>query len=432
MGLWAKASQQRLRMLRLSRTRAKPKPSSAPTAASSSFVIPSLDGIRALAVGLVFMAHAGINGSPGPLGVTIFFFLSGYLITTLLRMEFEKTGAISLRNFYLRRAFRILPPLYLVLAAAYALTILGVLGAQKLRLGACLAQVFFLSNYQILSSGWAGPHTGRPPGTGSLWSLAVEEHFYLLFPLCYLILCRLVHSRRRQAMYLAGACGLILVWRFVLILGLHRSFDRTYAATDTRFDSILFGCILAIVGNPVLDWKERSRAKWSTLKRVWAPALAPLSVVAILGVYWLHDRRITGTIQYTIDGLALIPLFIVAVRFPRWGVFRLLNIRPVMFVGAVSYSIYILHEIVIAGVHHQVGGGQAVHGVLYLLITLLIAWAMYRWVERPFARLRRRLSKVGAKDAASAATEPAVPDARLAERRSVAPIPALAPTDGST
>ena len=176
-------------MLKLFGPRAETKVSSAPTAANSSFVIPSLDGIRALAVGLVFAAHAGAgNISPGPLGVTIFFFLSGYLITTLLRMEFEKTGSISLRNFYLRRAFRILPPLYLVLAAAYGLTLLGLLGAQKLRLGACLSQVFFFRDYQILSSGWDGSQTGRPLGTGSLWSLAVEEHFYILFPLCYLVL----------------------------------------------------------------------------------------------------------------------------------------------------------------------------------------------------------------------------------------------------
>jgi peptidoglycan/LPS O-acetylase OafA/YrhL len=424
--------------LSLRRTKRGAQTRQSPTASSSSFVIPSLDGIRALSVGVVFFVHAGIGFSPGPLGVTIFFFLSGFLITTLLRMEFEKTGRISLRNFYLRRAFRLLPPLYLVLGAAFIVTLLGAYGAQKLRLGACLAQVFFLSNFQILSSGWDGPHTGRPPGTGNLWSLAVEEHFYLLFPLLYLVLSRKLPSPRRQAAILGGLCALVLAWRFVLILGFHSSFDRTYAATDTRIDSILFGCILAIVANPVLDRAKLFPANASTLRRAWAPVLAPFGLAAMLVLYWMHDTRITGTVQYTIDGLALVPFFVAAIHYHDRGIFRAFNWRPVMWVGAVSYSIYILHEPLIAAVHDRVPGGQMVHGLVYLTLTLLAAWAIFRWVERPFARLRRRLSRVSAKDAPRQPAEPAkttadgrAPEAPREVTRPPVPAPGIAPASAA-
>src|ERR1051326_8050510 len=109
--------------------------------ASNSLQIPSLDGIRALAVLLVFAAHAGLNERvPGNFGVTVFFFLSGYLITTLLRLEWERTGGISLKAFYLRRVLRILPPMYLVLAAASLLTVAGLLEG-SVQLDTLLAQI---------------------------------------------------------------------------------------------------------------------------------------------------------------------------------------------------------------------------------------------------------------------------------------------------
>ena len=239
--------------------------------------------MRAVAVTLVFLVHAGVAFSPGTLGVTIFFFLSGYLITTLLRMEFERTGTIDFRAFYLRRAFRILPPLYIVLILADVLTLGGAFDYRQLRLGACLSQMFFLSNYQILYAGWSGVETGRAPGTGALWSLAVEEHFYLVFPLVYLILCRYIASPRRQATLIALICVAVLLWRCVLILGLHTTFDRTYIGSDTRIDSILFGCILGVLGNPVCE--EKHSPNDSRLSRLWAPVLAPVGALAIVLIY---------------------------------------------------------------------------------------------------------------------------------------------------
>jgi len=110
-------------------------PREPPALTHASLYIPSLDGIRACSVMVVFAAHAGLRGLiPGDFGVTVFFFLSGYLITTLLRMEHEQTGAISFRAFYLRRVLRIFPPFYLVLIVATLLTAVGALPAPGLHL----------------------------------------------------------------------------------------------------------------------------------------------------------------------------------------------------------------------------------------------------------------------------------------------------------
>jgi peptidoglycan/LPS O-acetylase OafA/YrhL len=371
--------------------------------------IASLTGIRAVAVMIVFMGHSGIPYSAAPLGVTIFFFLSGYLITTLLRREFDRTGTISLRAFYLRRACRILPPLYIVLILAGLLTLAGAMQYQHLRLGACLSQFLFFANYHTLQTGWSGVQTGTPPGTDALWSLAVEEHFYLLFPVCYLMLCRYLPSPRKQAVVLAAVCGAVLVWRVVLIVGLHTSFDRTYVGTDTRIDSILFGCILGILGNPVFDTDD-ARSRVGRVGRLWAPVLAPFALIALLLVYpWpgnlgpalFRHTSISGTAQYTIQGLALIPIFIVAVRFANWGVFRLLNHPAIVLVGTLSYSIYISEEVINALIHQDVPAGRLTHGVMYLVLTFGFAYLMYLAVERPFGRIRRRLSRVVVKPLAA-------------------------------
>ncbi|HEV7815286.1 MAG TPA: acyltransferase, partial [Janthinobacterium sp.] len=146
------------------------------------FYLPSLDGIRAFAVMVVFVSHAGWGHIvPGGFGVTVFFFLSGYLITTLLRTEYEKLGSISFKSFYLRRVYRILPPVYLVLFLIYLLVQIGILTGNVSLVG-LMAQVCQVTNYYLLYA----QEAGVVPYTGTFWSLAVEEHFYLIFPIFFL------------------------------------------------------------------------------------------------------------------------------------------------------------------------------------------------------------------------------------------------------
>jgi peptidoglycan/LPS O-acetylase OafA/YrhL len=366
-------------------------PSTLPTPATlappkgESFYIPSLDGIRAAAVLLVFVAHAGLNERvPGNFGVTVFFFLSGYLITTLLRVEFERTGSISFRAFYLRRVLRILPPMYVVLALASALTFVGALEG-TLQLDALLWQVFHLSNYYVILAGW---WDGRAPGTWIYWSLAVEEHFYLLFPVFYLILLRCVPSRRRQMLMLLALCAIVLAWRCLLVFGFDAIKERTYVASDTRVDSILFGCILAVYGNPMLDPCRIAERWW---KYLWLP----LSAAVLLITFVVLDPRFQQTFRYTLQGLALFALFVVAVRYPDWGPCRVLNLRWVRFLGVLSYSLYLVHPTILFGLHQWLPGHPVLLGILGLGLSVLLSTAIYHVIEKPCAALRKRLSRLG-------------------------------------
>src|SRR6266849_1636554 len=348
--------------------------------------IPSLDGLRAVAVLIVFAGHAGLSELiPGNLGVTIFFFLSGFLITTLLRVEFERSARIDLLAFYARRAIRILPPMYIILAAATLLTLAGLLEG-TISPSALFAQIVHWSNYYVISNGW---WEGRAPGTWIYWSLAVEEHFYLVFPVLYLALRRFVPTARRQALVLLIICAAVLLWRFALVYGLNAYKEQTYIATDTRIDSILFGCVLAIAANPVLDRVPLPR--W-----IWTFALLPAGLVAIAGSYVVRDAGFAQTLRYSVQGIALVPIFVVCIRDAGWGVFRALNWRPLMFIGAISYTIYLAHPTVLFALAQWTRWPALIQGSAALALTLAIAVLMHVLVERPLGRLRRRLSRVAA------------------------------------
>jgi peptidoglycan/LPS O-acetylase OafA/YrhL len=347
--------------------------------------IPSLDGLRAVSFLIVFLAHSGLQtpglAIPGGFGVTVFFYLSGFLITTLLRIEHETTGTVSIRNFYVRRALRILPPFYLTLAFAGALTVLHVLPGQ-LQPKVLLAQAMHVSNYWFIWNGF----DGSPAGTVPYWSLAVEEHFYLVFPLLYLGLNRFL-SNRAQGRALWMACAIVCAWRCFLVLGYGVSEDRTYMGSDTRFDSILFGCALAVSMNPMLD---RPLGKDGLWKWVLLPAgLALLLVTFAYRAPWFRE-----TIRYSLQGIALTPVFVAAMRFPGWRPFRFLNWKPVAFVGVLSYTLYLAHQTVMVGLYFWMPGLHRVWGsVLAFGIAFAIALAIHRFVEVPSARLRKRFTR---------------------------------------
>src|ERR1700688_4637247 len=196
-------------------------------ASKTTLHIPSLDGIRALAALMVFVAHAGLGDLvPGGFGVTIFFFLSGYLITTLLRIEHSEQGSISLGKFYLRRAYRILPPMYITLGIAAAIAAWqGTMG--NVTAGAVIAQLLQMTNYYTIGFG----ERHLVPYTGVMWSLSVEEHYYLLYPLALLVLLPRF-DRRKIGWILAGGCVLVLIWRYCLTSVLHVGSDYTEISTD--------------------------------------------------------------------------------------------------------------------------------------------------------------------------------------------------------
>ena len=329
---------------------------------------------------VVFVAHAGLDRFvPGGFGVTVFFFLSGYLITTLLRKEHDGRGTVSLRQFYLRRALRILPPFYLVLALAVLAAELGLI-AGGVRAGAVAAQALHLANYWIVRHGYEG----QPAGTGVYWSLAVEEHFYLVFPFLYLALRGLVRDRRGQAAILVALSAAVLVWRCVLVYGDGAPTDRTYVASDTRVDSILFGCALAILGNPMLDGESK------ITETGWKWVLLPAGVVALLFSFVYRDAAFRETFRYTLQGVALCPVFIVAMRYPTWAPCRVLNLKVMSFLGVLSYPLYLVHHVILGALGAGPFGPLA-RASLALALSIAVAWAIHEVVEKPCARLRRRL-----------------------------------------
>ena len=351
-------------------------------------VIPSLDGLRAASFFLVFLGHAGLPyvpfAIPAGFGVTVFFFLSGYLITTLLRLEVEQHRTINFKHFYLRRLLRIWPPFYLVLGIACALTLNGVLGGE-FELRSVAAQALHYCNF------WLIEHTakGMPPGTVVYWSLAVEEHFYLAFPAFYALLVRARLSGSQQRTVFLALCAGVLVWRLVLIHVLGASFERTYLGSDTRFDSMLFGCSLAVSGNPALDLPKKERPGFADV------AFFVAGIAVLLASFMYRSEAFRETFRYTVQGLALYPIFVTTVRFPKWGPNRLLNVRFMKYLGSISYSLYLVHHMVLIAVERRSLRAE-IAGPLALLLAIAISSAIWFLLERPFATLRKRLTHIGA------------------------------------
>jgi peptidoglycan/LPS O-acetylase OafA/YrhL len=342
--------------------------------------IPSLDGIRAAAAMTVFVSHLGFKDAvPGGFGVTVFFFLSGFLITTLLRQEHQRTGSISFRSFYLRRIYRIWPPMYLVLLLLMIPAVNGV-AVSQVTPAALASQFLQYSNYYAIV---AGPDQ-LIPGTYAMWSLAVEEHFYLLFPLVlWLLLGR--NSKRRTGLILLGGCALLLLWRCVLVLGFGFGESYTYLATDTRLDSILYGCALAIWLNPALDAEVLRFSE-----RQWIGILT-IAVAVLLFCFVYRDVRFRETLRYSLQGLALAPLFFCAIRYPHWPTFAWLNHGWVRGLGTISYTFYLIHTTALAVADRFLVRPRIVVVLAGFLLSVAFSAAMYFLVERWMARLRRRL-----------------------------------------
>jgi peptidoglycan/LPS O-acetylase OafA/YrhL len=347
-------------------------------------IIPSLDGIRAISVLLVVLAHSGLQALvPGGLGVTIFFFLSGYLITTLMLAENERTGKINILQFYARRMLRLMPPLFVSLAIAYGLTYAGLLSG-GITISGLAAQLFYFANYYGL---FFDPGNTVPDGTSILWSLAVEEHFYIFYPLFLTLLLRSALRPRTIGTLLGIGCLVVLAWRIHLVQSPDFVFYRTYYASDTRIDSIIYGCILAVVINPV-----RERHRDDTMSLSQSAVLATAAGTLLLTLLY-RDTAFRETFRYSLQGLALIPLFYFAIRFSDNRLFRHLNSPWITTLGTYSYAIYLIHYVVIMMIAKNAPAIAAKSFILFptaLLISIAYAAAVDRFVDRYFRQLRRK------------------------------------------
>lgn len=329
--------------------------------------IPALDGLRAIAILIVMCSHVGLQHViPGQFGVTLFFFLSGYLITTLLRREIERSGRIDFGRFYLRRVVRILPPMYITIAVFAVLSLAGLIHPLNWR--GLPYDLLFLSNYFPVSS--------MPIG---LWSLAVEEHFYIGFPLLIALLARRFSLARCAAICLA-LCAAVLAVRIWEVARL-ADFGQVNFWTHTRIDSILFGSVLALWNNPVAD-------RANVLPRGVTGYI--VAAALLLPTFLIRDEAVRQTVRYTMQGVGLIVLFNVVIR-DRGLVGAALNNVFTGQIAILSYTLYLVHSGLIA----MIAPNDRIHPFLptlaALALALVYALLMHRWVERPLNRWRRRV-----------------------------------------
>jgi len=290
--------------------------------------IPSLDGLRAAAIALVVLTHAaGTRDIPihsnyldvGDFGVRIFFVISGYLITTLLIAEHTRTGWISLPRFYLRRTFRIFPAFYVYLAALAAGWALGWL---ELHRGDLVHAATYTSNYQHDRS-WE---------VGHLWSLAVEEQFYLLWPALLVAVGRPRAPWIAAAVIVLGPVVRIACWHLLPTgrAGIGESFH-------TVADVIAVGCLLAFVRPTLHAWPAYLRLQRSPLFLV-APA------IAIAANYTRSHMTISYLAGETAMNLGIALCVDWAITHPDGVVGAILNARPVVYLGTLSYSLYLWQQ----------------------------------------------------------------------------------------
>lgn len=364
------------------------------SASKPSSYIPGLDGIRAIAFLLVFFAHALLGFSyyiPATLGVTIFFFLSGYLITTLLRRELESTGTIVLRDFYLRRVLRIFLPLYVVFAitAAYAHFVQH--DSMGNRSG-FLSMLFYYYNYAMA----LGLKAWVPLGMNVIWSLSVEEQFYILFPLAYLALSRSRLARSTQTRLLIGFCLLELVWRIVIVTTNHDQHLWTYYATDARLDSILWGSVLALTHNPVFfrsysNSQPDSDPDHSILPSHYTTLAFAGSVLLLLATLVPRSFLYRESLRYTLQALALYGIFSFVIPNIRHRSVAWLEWTPLRYLGWISYALYLSHDFILNVLTRVWPNHFALTGPFGFAIAIAFATLLRYTLELPLQRLRSRL-----------------------------------------
>ena len=340
--------------------------------------IPLLDGWRAIAIALVLAHHIGQNLSGnegaydadvtrfGAFGVDIFFGLSGLLITRLLLEQYRASGSFGLREFYIRRAFRILPPC-LVFIAAYT-----ALGCWKSGLE-FTSSLFFFRNYV--------PDSVAGFGSGHLWSLSVEEHFYLIWPglLAFVMTRRSKHAAANTAAALALGFGL---WRMIESqLPTHLlPLAPAHFRTDLRLDALLWGCVAAFV----LDG-SKEREKFASQFR-W-PAFAGAAAVLILSIRYYSSLT-------SVWIAVLIPALLAGTLVhPEWWICRALSWAPVTWLGRISYSLYLWQQLFFPPGWHQASQWW-MHWPANLGLAFAAASLSYYLVEKPLIAIGRRYANM--------------------------------------
>ena len=340
--------------------------------------IPSLDGLRALSVLVVILGHtksAFLDRIPfnasfrhGGQGVAVFFVISGFLITHLLLKELRRTGRVSLKRFYLRRTFRIFPPFYVLLLV---IAILNVLHKVHVSAADMTAAATYTWNYVPLpNGGWLLAHC---------WSLTLEEQFYLLWPVCMAFL-----SRRTNLSIAAGFILLSPLSRVVTYYAWPQMRGHIGMMLHTHLDTIMTGCLLSLI----IDMNI-----WARLRKVVLYPAAPIAAITFLLAidapaenHWAGKYMLP--LGFSLENLAIAVLLLYVVFRHESPVGKILNLKPLRHLGAISYSLYLWQQLFT--------GPYTRSFPLNILWIVVCAEMSFFLVERPSFRIRdfvqRRLS----------------------------------------
>lgn len=357
------------------------QPASVPRNEANRFA--HIDAMRAFAVALVIFEHAGFNKVPGDAGVTVFFTISGFIITYVLLRERDRTNGFAAGGFYLRRILKLGPP-FLVAILLPTLVYAIWHPVSWLAVG---SQVFFSYNWVQV---FATPASLQVlPGSDVVWSLAVEEQFYIVFAVVWLFLVRRTNWRRTLAFLCVAAIAVSVSLRlWIMISGAYElGREHLLRGTDARMDAIAWGVLAALA----FHYCQTNGAKWlGIFSRNSAPMIALAVFVAVLAIpsEWIGLR------------MTLQPLCAVAVIL--WGllpngtrfqdsVYRMVSWGWVQFIGLASYSLYIAHDVVMAPLRGVLAGWPLpISGALVLICGTAVGVAVYLAVEKPVMAWRQR------------------------------------------
>jgi peptidoglycan/LPS O-acetylase OafA/YrhL len=339
--------------------------------------IPSLDGIRAVAVTMVIFYHLDLPGTPrGDHGVMAFFVLSGFLITWLLLKEDSEYGNVSLSAFYKRRILRIFPAFY---CFWFISVITLLLEKQTVAWGPFLSSFFYIGNY------WFGVTNQGDQVMGITWSLAVEEQFYLLWPLCFLIFRR---DLKRLTQVLVSIMIAVSLYRAFLCFYVHPPHNYLEYAFDTRVDDLMAGCLLAVL----LKRRVLSRFWIFVTRHSYAPAVTLLLVAGTVFSSRFFNFDYRHVITFAIEPVLIAVLLVQMVALGSTVPWTWLNWPWVRYVGRISYPLYLYHLFALNQTELILNGYRLRYvDPATIALSVALASASYFLVEKRFLALKNKM-----------------------------------------
>ncbi len=340
--------------------------------------VPELDGLRGIAI-ISVLIHHQLTPFPlkgGFLGVDLFFVLSGFLITGLLAAEFDRTNSISLKKFYMRRLLRLGPALVLYLVGCLIVTIY----TQQISVS---RQLQLIGLALVYATNWRMAFQWEPAldPTAIIWSLSIEEQFYLVWPIVFVLCLALKIKRSHIVLALGTIIAGIFIHRLVMLSG-GADYTRLYYGTDTRADALLMGCLFALL--PV-ERISSSGKRWLNLTGV----LTAACLVYLLATVGFTDRILYQG-GFTFVALVCGVLVLVAAHSPPRILAVILGSVPLGWLGRISYGLYLWHWLVVRNTTFYYLGVFEPWAKLGLAVA--IAAASFYVVEWPFNKLKRRFS----------------------------------------